>query len=271
MIHKKNALSNWAINNKATVLVITAIIFFAGIKSYNSMPNEAFPEVVMPEIFVTTVYPGNSALDMEKLVTRPLEKEINQISGIDKITSTSKQGFSSIHVKFTTDVTPSEALRKVKDKVDVSKADKDFPKDLPADPNVTELNLSEKMPIMNINISGEFSMNQLKKYGEYLEDKIEDLSEINGVDIRGVQDKEVEIAIDMQKMESLKLNFQNIADAVNFENMTLSSGDIKQDGVVRNVRVVGEFENPKKIEDVIVKHENQKVVYLRDIAIVKFK
>ncbi len=271
MIHKENALSNWAINNKATVLVITAIIFFAGIKSYNSMPNEAFPEVVMPEIFVTTVYPGNSALDMEKLVTRPLEKEINQISGIDKITSTSKQGFSSIHVKFTTDVTPSEALRKVKDKVDVSKADKDFPKDLPADPNVTELNLSEKMPIMNINISGEFSMDQLKKYGEYLEDKIEDLSEINGVDIRGVQDKEVEIAIDMQKMEALKLNFQNIADAVNFENMTLSSGDIKQDGVVRNVRVVGEFENPKKIEDVIVKHENRKVVYLRDIAIVKFK
>lgn len=271
MIHKQNALSNWAINNKATVLVITAIIFLAGINSYNSMPNEAFPEVVMPEIFVVTVYPGNSPLDMEKLVTRPLEKEINQISGVDKITSTSKQGFSSIHVKFNTNVTPSQALRKIKDKVDVAKADKDFPKDLPADPNVTELNLSEKMPIMNVNLSGEFSMDQLKKYGEYLKDEIENLSEISGVDIRGVQDKEVEIAIDQQKIEAVELNFQNIADAVNFENMTLSSGDIKQDGIIRNVRVVGEFKDPKNIENIIVKNENQQVVYLRDIATVKFK
>ncbi len=248
-----------------------AIIFLAGIKSYNAMPNEAFPEVVMPEIFVTTIYPGNSALDMEKLVTRPLEKEINQISGIDKVISTSKQGFSSIDVKFTTNVTPDEALQLVKDKVDVAKADKDFPHDLPADPNVIKLDLSEKMPIFNINLSGEFSMDQLKKYGEYLEDEIESLPEISGVDIRGVQDKEVEIAVDLAKMEAVNLNFRDIAGAIRNENMTISSGDIKQDGMIRNVRVVGEYKNPKKMEDIIVKKQHQKVVYLRDIATVKFK
>jgi len=271
MLHKENALSNWAINNKATVLVITAIIFLAGINSYNSMPNEAFPEVVMPEIFVTTIYPGNSSLDMEKLVTRPLEKEINQISGIDKVISTSKQGFSSIDVKFTTDVTPEEALQLVKDKVDVAKADKDFPHDLPADPSVIKLDLSEKMPIFNINLSGEFSMDQLKKYGEYLEDEIENLPEISGVDIRGVQDKEVEIAVDLNKMEAVNLNFRDIAGAIRNENMTISSGDIKQDGIIRSVRVVGEYKNPQKIEDIIVKKQHQKVVYLRDIAKVSFK
>ncbi len=271
MLHKENALSNWAINNKATVLVITAIIFLAGINSYNSMPNEAFPEVVMPEIFVTTIYPGNSSLDMEKLVTRPLEKEINQISGIDKVISTSKQGFSSIDVKFTTDVTPEEALQLVKDKVDVAKADKDFPHDLPADPSVIKLDLSEKMPIFNINLSGEFSMDQLKKYGEYLEDEIENLPEISGVDIRGVQDKEVEIAVDLNKMEAVQLNFRDIAGAIRNENMTISSGDIKQDGIIRSVRVVGEYKNPQKIEDIIVKKQHQKVVYLRDIAKVSFK
>ncbi len=271
MIHKENALSNWAINNKATVLVITAIIFFAGLSSYNSMPNEAFPEVVMPEIFVTTIYPGNSSLDMEKLVTRPLEKEINQISGVDEIISTSKQGFSSIDIKFTNDVTPDEALQWVKDKVDVAKADKDFPNDLPADPRVIKLDLSEKMPIFNINLSGEFSMDQLKKYGEYLEDEIEALPEISGVDIRGVQDKEVEIAVDLQKMEAVQLNFRDIAGAIRNENMTISSGDIKQDGIIRSVRVVGEFDDPQKIEDIIVKKQHQKVVYLRDIAKVSFK
>ncbi len=271
MQHKTNALSNWAISNKATVLVITAIIFLAGINSYNSMPNEAFPEVVMPQVFVTTIYPGNSALDMEKLITRPLEKEINQITGVDKITSTSKQGFSSIDILFTNDVTPDEALRKIKDKVDVAKADKDFPKDLPADPDVREFNMSEMMPIFNVNLSGEFSMDQLKKYGEYLEDEIENLPEISGVDIRGVQDKEVEIAVDLNKMESLQLNFNDIAGAISNENMTISSGDLKQDNMLRSIRVVGEYDNPKDMGNIIVKNEHQKVVYLRDIATVSFK
>lgn len=271
MLHKTNALSNWAINNKATVLVITVIIFLAGINSYKSMPNEAFPEVVMPEIFITTIYPGNSALDMEKLVTRPLEKEINQITGIDKILSTSKQGFSSIQVKFASDITPEEALRKVKDKVDVAKADKDFPNDLPADPDVREMNFAEMMPIFNINISGEFSMDQLKKYGEYLEDKIEDLPEIRGVDIRGVAEKEVEIAIDLNKLEMLQLGFNDIAGSIANENMTISSGDIKQNGMLRSLRVVGEYKDPKNIENIIIKNEHQKVVYLRDIATVIFK
>ncbi|HIP36679.1 MAG TPA: efflux RND transporter permease subunit [Crocinitomix sp.] len=271
MIHKTNALSNWAINNKATVLVITAIIFLAGINSYKSMPNEAFPEVVMPEIFITTIYPGNSALDIEKLITRPLEKEINQTTGIDKILSTSKQGFSSIHVKFNSNITPEEALRKVKDKVDVAKADKDFPNDLPADPDVREMNFAEMMPIFNINLSGEFSMDQLKKYGEYLEDEIENLPEIRGVDIRGVAEKEVEIAIDLNKMETLQLGFNDIAGSIANENMTISSGDMKQNGMLRSIRVVGEYKNPKNIENIIVKNENQKVVYLRDIATVLFK
>ena len=271
MKHKTNAISNWAINNKATVLVITAIIFFAGIKSYNSMPNEAFPEVVMPEIFVTTIYPGNSALDMEKLVTRPIEKEINKISGVDKIISTSKDGFSSIDVKFSTDFTPEEALQKVKDKVDVVKSDKDFPKDLPADPDVKDLNLSEKMPVMNINLSGDFSLEQLKEYAEYLEDEIEKLPEISGVDIKGIQDKEVEIAVDLNKLEGLQLNFNNLAQAIRGENMTLSGGNIKENNMLLNLRVVGEFKNPKEIENIIIKNQHQNVVYLRDVAKVSFK
>lgn len=271
MEHKTNALSNWAINNKVTVLVITAIIFFAGITSYNSMPNEAFPEVVMPEIFITTVYPGNSALDMEKLVTRPLEKEINKISGVDKIISTSKDGFSSIDVKFQTDFTPDEALQKVKDKVDVVKSDKDFPKDLPADPDVKDLNLSEKMPVMNINLSGNFSLDQLKDYAEYLKDEIEKLTEISGVDIKGIQDKEVEIAVDLNKLEGLKLNFNDVAQAVRNENMTLSGGNIKENDMLLNLRVIGEFKTPKEIENIIVKNQHQNVVYLRDIAKVSFK
>lgn len=270
-MNKEFKISTWSIYNKMTVFVIIAMIFIAGIISYTSMPREAFPEIVVPEIYVSTPYPGNSALDIEKLVTRPLEKEINGISGVDEIISTSIEGYSSIQIKFDFSVTPTEALRKVKDKVDAATSDKDFPKDLPADPNVQELNFAELMPIMNINLSGDFSMDQLKEYGEFLEEEIEKVPEISKVEIRGIQDKEIEISVDLYKMETSQISFNDIGMAIQNENMTVSGGDLLENGIRRNVRVIGEFKSPKEIENIIVKQENNNIVYLRDIAIVSFK
>ncbi len=270
-ILKEFKLSSWSIRNKMTVYVLIFIILLAGLTSYLGMPREAFPEVSAPEIYITTPYPGNSALDIEKLLTRPMEKKINGISEVDDILSNSLEGYSTIDVKFDFSVTPDQALRKVKDKVDEAKADKNFPKDLPADPNVFKLNFAEMMPIMNINLSGNFSMDQLKKYADYLQDKIEALPEISEVDIRGVQDKEMEVSLNLHKMELLKLNFNDIATAIKNENVTISAGELKEGGMVRNVRVEGEFKNAKEIANIIVKREKQKVVYLRDIAKVRYK
>ena len=97
---KEFKLSSASIKNKMTVYVLTGIILVAGIGTYTSMSRESFPEVVIPQIYVGTPYPGNSAADIEKLVTRPLEKEIKSISGIDKMTSTSVQGYSTIFIEF---------------------------------------------------------------------------------------------------------------------------------------------------------------------------
>ena len=268
---KEFKLSSWAISNKSTVAVITFIVVLGGLLSYISMPRENFPEIIVPQIYVATPYPGNSALDVEKLITKRLEKEINAITGIDKITSNSIQGYSSIKVEFNFDITPSEALLKVKDRVDIAMADKDFPKDLPSEPSVTEVNFSELKPIMNINLSGDFSMDQLKDYAEYLEDEIEALTEISGVDIRGVQEKELEVAIDLYKMQASKISFTDVENAIAFENQSISSGDILEDGTRRNVRVVGEFVDPLKVKDIVVKREKGNIVYLRDIADVTFK
>lgn len=270
-INKEFPLSSWSIKNKMTVFVIIAIIIIGGLVSYKGMPREAFPEVVVPQIFISTVHPGNSAVDVERLITRPLEQEINTISGIDKITSTSTQGFSMIMAEFDFSVTPEEALRKVKDKIDVAMSDTDFPKDLPADPNVQELNMSEMMPIMNINLSGEFSVDQLNEYAEYLEEEIENLPEITAVDIRGVQEKEVEVAIDLYKMQASEINFYDIANAIQNENVTMSGGELLENSTLRNVRIVGEFSSPKEIGDIIVKQENANIVYLRDIAVIRFQ
>ncbi len=168
-------------------------------------------------------------------------------------------------------ITPTEALRKVKDKVDAAKSDKDFPTDLPADPTVQELNFAELIPIMNINLSGDFSMDQLKEYGEYLEDEIEKVPEISKVDIRGIQDKEMEISVDLYKMEISKISFNDIATAIQNENTTISGGDLLENGIRRNVRIIGEFKSAKEIEDIIIKQEDGNIVYLRDIANVSFK
>lgn len=268
---KEFGLSTLALKNPTTILVLTFILALVGMNSYNSMPREAFPEVVIPQIYVGTPYPGNSSLDIERLITRPLEKEINSISGIDKLQSTSVQGFSSLDIKFDFSVTPQQALRKVKDAVDKVKGDPNFPKDLPADPNVFEMNMSELMPAMNVNLSGDFSMDMLKDYAEILEDRFEDVPQITSVDIRGIQEKEVKVNVDLYKMESMEVTFNDIEQAIAQENMTISGGDVIVDGLRRNIRVIGEFQDWRDIANIIVKQEKFNIVYLRDIASVSFE
>ena len=263
-------LSSLSINNRTTVFVIMAIIIIAGIGAYNSMPKATFPDLVMPQIYVGTAYPGNSPADMEKLITRPLEKQINTISGVDKITSTSVQGYSTILAEFDFETDPLVALRKVKDAVDKAKSNKEIPDDLPAEPNIFEVNFSE-FPIMNINLSGDFSIDQLKKYGEYLEDRIEPIADISKVDIRGVQEKEVRVSLDIHKMESMNISFGDVESAIAFENMNVSGGDILVDDLRRTVRVIGEFSSIEELKNVIVKREKFNIVYLKEIADVTFE
>ncbi|MBP6573848.1 MAG: efflux RND transporter permease subunit, partial [Flavobacteriales bacterium] len=267
---KQFAITSWAVKNRTTVIVITALIFVYGIYSYMAMPKESFPEVVTPEIYVATAYNSSSVVDIEKLITKPLEKEINTISGVDEINSTSVPNFSTIQVKFDYDVSPTEALRKVKDAVDKAQGDDDFPKDLPAEPNIFEMNFSEMIPVMNINLSGDHSIDQLHHYGKILEDRIESLPQINKVDIRGVPEKEVQVTVDVHKLESLELNFGDVAQALQMENLTMSGGEVLTDGTRRAVRVIGEFADMDMIRDLVIKNENQKEVRLRDVATVEF-
>lgn len=269
--HKKEfGISSWAINNKMTVFVITGIIILSGLMAYVTMAKESFPEIIIPQIFVSTPYPGNSPEDIETLITRPLEKELNSITGVDVIKSTSSQGFSVIDVKFDFKVSPADALRKVKDKVDIVKADPDFPDDLPAEPNVFEMNFSELIPVMNVNLSGDFSLEELEDYAELLEDRIEDLPQISKVDIKGVMDKEVRIELDPFAMEARQVGAVDIEGAIAQANMTISGGDLKVDNVNSSVRVVGEFTSVEEIGDVMVKSENQNNIYLREIATISF-
>ena len=272
-IEKSFGISTWAITNKMTVYVITAIIFVGGLISYYSMPRESFPEIVETKIYVSSINPGNSAEDVEKLITKPLEEEFNNISGVTKITSNTLEDYSMILVEFDEDITVEDAKQKVKDKVDKVKADTEWPTidgGAKVEPNVFDLNIAEEMPILNINLTGDFTSEKLKEHAEYLEERIERLPQIKEAAIRGAEDKEVEIAVDMYKMASAKVSFDDIINSVKFENKTTSGGSVTGNGVKKNIRVIGEIENPKELEDVIVKDQDGKV-YLKDIATITFK
>jgi multidrug efflux pump len=271
--NKEFSISTWAIKNRVTVYIFTFLIVITGLIAYITMPREDFPEIIENKVYISSVFPGNSAEDVEKLIIKPLEKEFKNISGVDKITSSSFQDYGMIIVEFDDKVTIQDAKTKIKDQVDVVKADTDWPNldnGSKVEPSVFELNISEEVPILNINLKGNYTTQQLKKYGELLQDDIEEIAEVKKVDILGVDDKEVEIAVDIFKMTAAQVSFDEIQNAVKYENMTLSGGNLVSQGSRNNIRIVGEIQNPKELENIIVKH-NGGTVYLKDIAVVTFK
>jgi multidrug efflux pump len=266
-VDKEFGLTTFSLKNGTMVMFLAAMFVVMGIVTYVALPKDSYPEVKQSIVYIGTAYPGNSPVDMENLVTRQIEKEINSISEVDNIKSTSVQDYSTIIVEFDPKTTIEEALTKVKDAVD--KAKPELPDDLPSDPNVFEINFSE-FPIMNINLSGNYQLQELKKFGEYLEDEIEKISEISKVEIRGIDDKEVKINVDPYELEARKLNFSDIENAVSAENITMSGGNILDAGVRRTLRVVGEFDSPKDMENIVIKHEKGNIVYLKDVATIDF-
>ena len=260
-------LTTLAVDNGTSIFILTFMILLFGLRSYDTMPKEAFPEVPWPKIYVNTLYFGNSAKDIENLVTRPIEKEIQSLADVKTVTSSSLQDYSLIVAEFNADVDLDDAARKIKDAVDRAKPE--LPNDLTNEPEVLEINLSE-LPVMVINVSGDYPNDELKNYAEYLEDKIEDLTEISKVDLKGDLEREVQINVDLPRMESLQVNFGDIENAIRSENVTMSAGELLNNDFRRTIRVLGEFNTISDLENMIVKSENQRPIYLKDIADVVF-
>jgi multidrug efflux pump len=256
--------TSWAIDNKLSVYVLVFLIAVFGLINYNTIPKEQIPEIVIPTIVVNTIYPGTSPSDMENIVTRPLEKNLKSISGVKKITSRSIQDFSAIIVEFNTGIEIKDAKQKVKDAVDKTK--KDLPND-PSfiEPSVMDIDLSE-IPIQYINLSGDIPLDRLKKYADDMQDRIESLSEITRVEIGGALDREIHIDIDMYKMKAASLTFRDVEQAVSFNNMTVSGGNIDLQGMSRSIRVVGEVQNLEEVKNVVLSTASGALVKLRDIA-----
>lgn len=272
-VNKEFAWSSWAIDNKTTMYVLITLILILGASAYFGMARENFPEIKETKIYISSIYPGNTAEDIEKLITDPIEDKLKTVSNVVEITSTSQEDYSIIIVEFDENITVEAAKQKVKDEVDTETSSEDWPtfNDAKVEPNIFDLSLSEETAILNINISGDYPVDKLKEYGEYLEDEIESLTEIKQVDIRGAQDKEVEVAVDIYKMMAAQVSFRDVTDAISNGNVTISAGNLITSGQRRTIRILGEIESPNELDNFVVKSESGKAIYLKDIAKVTFK
>ena len=267
---KESFISSWAVDNRTTVYVITFIIVVLGIFSFFSMPRESFPEVVQNNIYISSIYPGNSAEDVEKVVTKELEDKFKNVSGVNKVTSNTFQDYSLIIVEFDEKVKIAEAKQRIKDEVDKAKGDQDWPtldSGSKVEPNVFDLNISEEFPILNINVKGNYSKFDLKNYAEDIKDDLEDIPEVKEAQIVGVDDNEVEVALDLFRMNAAGVSFDQVINAIRNENITISGGNLITDGNRTNVRIKGQISSPNDLNSFVIKPG----VRIQDIATVNFR
>ena len=256
----------WLSQNRTTVYIFTFIIFVAGFGIYRSLPKEQFPDIVVPQMVIQTVYAGTTPADIENVINKPIEKQLKSVTGVKKVKSNALQDISVIIVEFNTDVSVAIAKQRTQDAVD--KAISDLPKDLTREPSVAEVNFSE-FPMMNINIAGDYPLDKLKKYAEDLQDEIEGMPEINRVDIVGALKREIQINLDLYKMQSYGLTFYDIQSAVQGENVNISGGDLEVNGVRRSLRVTGEFKDVSQLANLMIGSSTGARVRLKDIADVR--
>jgi multidrug efflux pump subunit AcrB len=261
--------TSWAIDNRTAIYIIAILITLYGLTKFNSMPKEQFPDIVVPTISITTVYVGNSPKDIENLVTRPIEKQLKGISGarVNKIQSTSQTDYSLIVVEFDTDIKIDIAKQKVKDAID--KAKSDLPNDLTSQPNAQEFAFSE-MPIMFVNVSGDYDAIKLKQYADKLRDRFEELSEVTRAEIVGAPEREIQVNVDPYKLTAARVSFRDIEDAISRENNDITGGLIEEGNMKRTLRVKGQFTSVADLQNIIVRSSAQGAsVYLRDVAELK--
>ncbi len=255
--------SSWAIDNRVAIFIITIILSIAGISAYQNLPKESFPDISLPNIYVSVVHPGTSPKDMENLIVRPIEKECKNIAGVKRIKSNSLQDYCNVVVEFNSDVNIDDARQKVKDAVD--RAKRDLPKDLKTEPEIIDVNFAD-LPIMQVNISGDYDLSKLKQYADDAKDRLESMKEVKKVEMIGALEREIQINVDMLKMQAVGLTMGDIARAIQSENLTVPGGSVNIEGVRRSLSVTGEFKQVEQVGNLVINTIHGKPVYLKDVA-----
>lgn len=246
-----------------TYLIIFVLIAL-GIFSMITLPREAEPEIKVPFIVVTTIYPGATPKDVEDLITKKIEDKIKNLENLNRYTSSSGQGFSSVFVEFTAEADLDESFRKLREKVD--DAEPELPKEAES-PMVTEINFND-LPIVTYSLVGDYKNEELKNYADRLQEEFENIQNVSEAPIIGGEEREFQIIVDQNKLNQYGTTLSQIISAIQSANFNLPAGDIEVDGFNYNVRIEGKFYDTTNLNDIVITTFNNSPVLIRDLALV---
>ncbi|MFA5736817.1 MAG: efflux RND transporter permease subunit [Candidatus Paceibacterota bacterium] len=246
-----------------TYLLIVGIIIF-GLISYFTIPKESTPEVQIPMGIITTVYPGASAEDMEKLVTNKLEDGLNNLENLTQITSSSGLGVSTVVVEFETSADIDKSIQKLKDELDKLKPE------LPSgaeDPMVMEINFADQ-PIMMVSISSELPATEFAVLAEDTRSNLKSTAGVSKILMTGDRKREVNVIVDKGKLDSFGVSLNEIIQSISVANASLPIGGLVVDGVNYNLKFAGDLDNADEVVNLPITSRDGRIIYLRDIATV---
>ncbi|WP_448698828.1 efflux RND transporter permease subunit [Mucilaginibacter sp. AW1-3] len=267
-LEKEFKPSSWAIDNKTAVYVLIFLITVLGLISYNNLPKENFPDIAQSKVFVTTLYQGQSPQNIELLVTRQIEKQLKSLKGLKKVTSNSSQNVSLITAEFNANIAIKDAKQDVKDAVDKAKPDLPQNDANLKDPTISDINVAD-LPILYINISGNYDLKKLKEYADNLKDDIESYKEISKVEEVGALTPNIQVNVDLNKMSAAQIGYGDIIQAIGTENIISSAGNVIIDGVQRPIDIKQDFKNADEVAAMAIRNPQGRAIYLRDIAEIK--
>ena len=256
-------VSDTAVSQRISVLVLALIILIFGTYCYRVLPRESEPDITIPNVFVSTSYKGVASKDIETSITIEIEKKLKGLEGVKKIHSVSSEGLSSINIEFITGTDIDDALQKVRDRVDEAK--NELPADLEEDPSVFEVNFSE-LPIVVFSLSGTCGIVCLKEIADDLKDDIEAIQGVLEAEVTGGIEREIRVEVFPEKLAYYNIPIFALQNVVTQENRNTSGGVIRLGEGRFQLRVPGEFESPDDIYHLIVGTHKGQAVYLKDVA-----
>ena len=259
-------MTKFALKNPISVIVLAVILFIIGLMSFMGMRREAFPEIKIPYIFVTTVYPGANPPEIENLITQKIEDKLDGVDGVKQMTSSSNESFSNIFLEFDPSVKIEDALRRVKDKVDQAKGD--LPKEA-EEPITQELNFSS-IPIVNISLYADYDLERLEALADNLKDKMAKIPGVLEAKVLGKRDKEIAIDVDPALLRQYNITLHDISKAISEQHTNIPGGTMIASGFRFSIKVTGELTDPDQFNDLIVRSINDRMIRVRDVARVAF-
>ncbi|MBW2506192.1 MAG: efflux RND transporter permease subunit, partial [Deltaproteobacteria bacterium] len=256
-------ISDTAVRQRVSVLVLALIILIFGTYCYKVLPRESEPDITIPNVFVSTSYKGVASKDIETSITIEIEKKLKGLEGVKKIHSVSSEGLSSINIEFVTGTDIDDALQKVKDRVDEAK--NELPADLEEDPSVFEVNFSE-LPIVVFSLSGTCGKACLKEIADDLKDDIEAIQGVLEAEVTGGIEREIRVEAFPEKLAYYNIPIFALQDIVSQENRNTSGGVIRLGDGRFQLRVPGEFAQPDEIYHLVVGTHQGQPIYLKDVA-----